>query len=115
MEDTVEQLLRIGELKMTLPPLKPTRWMITLEKETKERTTPEMLSKDELDAMLRNFAVFKHEDPSRNYKISMNKGSGGYARIFLVDELKDRKKTGKQFALKFYMAQDGGTFDDHSV
>ena len=65
--------------------------------------------------MLRNFAVFKHEDPSPNYKVSGKIGQGGYASLFLVDELKYMKTTGKQFALKIYPPPGTGTVADREL
>ena len=109
MLDAVKYLFKNGEFSKTALPTSKPRWMITLETETRVRSTHEMCSKDELDALFRNLVDFKEENPSSYYKIAGKIGSGGYAKVFLVDQIKDRVPTGKRFALKFFdEARPGG-------
>ena len=57
----------------------------------------QLKSKDEADLMIANAAEIKEENPSKYYKVVGKEGVGGFARVFRVEKISDKKL----FALKF--------------
>ena len=58
---------------------------------------PKLKSTEEVKTMISNAAEIKEENPSKYYKVVGKEGVGGFARVFRVEKLSNKKL----YALKF--------------